>query len=113
MTKVVSENTEMPYTTRCSLGYTVASYLGSPAAGIFAAIWASSWHIAFTASSIALVVMAVAVFAAFTVFEKKNLIVYNRFKAEKKSETRPGHILARVLCAVPIILKKNTKRNKK
>ena len=92
MTKVVSENTEMPYTTRCSLGYTIASYLGSPAAGIFAAIWASSWHTAFTASSIALVVMAVAVFVAFTVFEKKKLIVYNRFKAEKKSEGGKGSI---------------------
>ena len=90
MTKVVSENTEMPYTTRCSLGYTVASYLGSPAAGIFAALFA--WHSAFTASSIALVVMAAAVFVAFTIYEKKGLIVYNRFKTQKKSEGSKGSI---------------------
>ncbi len=92
MTKVVSENTEMPYTTRCSLGYTIASYLGSPAAGIFAAIWASSWNTAFTASSIALVVMAAVVFFFFSLFEKKGLIVYGRFKAKKKSEGGKGKI---------------------
>jgi len=90
MTKVVSENTEMPYTTRCSLGYTIASYLGSPAAGIFASIWA--WHKAFSASSIALVVMAAVVFFFFTLFEKKGFIVYGRFKAKKKSEGGKGKI---------------------
>ncbi len=92
MTKVVSENTEMPYTTRCSLGYTIASYLGSPAAGIFAAIWASSWNTAFSASSIALVVMAAVVFFFFSLFEKKGLIVYGRFKAKKKSDGGKGKI---------------------
>ena len=35
MTKVVAENTELVYATRCSLGYTFASFLGSPLAGIF------------------------------------------------------------------------------
>ena len=86
MTKVVSENTEMPYTTRCSLGYTIASYLGSPAASLFALIFV--WESAFTASSIALIVMATAVFLCFTVYEKKGIITYGRFKAQKapKSE---------------------------
>ena len=90
MTKIVSENTEMPDTTRCSLGYTVASYLGSPAAGIFAAIFA--WEAAFTASSIALVVMAAFVFFFFTLFERKKLIVYGRFKAPAKGEGKKGSI---------------------
>lgn len=90
MTKIVSENTEMPYTTRCSLGYTVASYLGSPAAGIFAAIFA--WQTAFSASSIALVIMAALVFFFFTLFEKKGIITYGRFKAQKKSDGGKGSI---------------------
>ena len=34
MTKVVSENTEPIHTTRCSLGYEFASFLGSPMAGL-------------------------------------------------------------------------------
>ena len=90
MTKIVSENTEMPYTTRCSLGYTVASYLGSPAAGIFAAIFA--WQTAFSASSIALVIMAAMVFLCFTLFERKGIITYGRFKVQKKSEGGKGSI---------------------
>jgi sugar phosphate permease len=90
MTKIVSENTEMPYTTRCSLGYTIASYLGSPAAGIFAAIFA--WQTAFAASSIALVVMAAFVFFFFTLFERKKLIVYGKFQASKKEGGKKGSI---------------------
>ena len=34
MTKVVSENTEPHHATRCSLGYTFASFFGSPTAGL-------------------------------------------------------------------------------
>lgn len=90
MTKVVSENTEMPYTTRCSLGYTVASYLGSPAAGIFAALFA--WQTAFTMSSIALVAMAAMVFVAFTVFERKGIVTYGRFTAQKTKSGGKGSI---------------------
>ena len=90
MTKIVSENTEMPYTTRCSLGYTVASYLGSPSAGIFAAIFA--WQTAFSASSIALIIMAAMVFLFFTIFERKGIVTYGRFKAQKKSEGGKGSI---------------------
>jgi predicted MFS family arabinose efflux permease len=90
MTKIVSENTELPYTTRCSLGYTVASYLGSPAAGIFAAIFA--WHAAFAASSIALVVMAGLVFLFFTLFERRGHIVYGRFKKQESTVGEKGRI---------------------
>ena len=38
MTKVVAENTEPLYATRCSLGYTFASFFGSPLAGVVAAV---------------------------------------------------------------------------
>ena len=85
MTKVVAENTEMPYTTRCSLGYTFASYFGSPVAGMLAAFLA--WQSVFAVSSVLLVIMAVTVFVSFVIFEKKGIIVYNRFKAEKNGKT--------------------------
>ena len=88
MTKVVAENTHPEYTTRCSLGYSLASYVGSPVAGALAAIMA--WQSVFTVSSIALAVMSVACFTVFLHLEKKGVIVHNRYKKfkdvyEKKS----------------------------
>ena len=88
MTKIVSENTEMPYTTRCSLGYTFASYFGSPVAGLLATFLA--WQSVFTVSSVVLVTMSVVVFTSFTVFERKGLITYGRFKVEKRSKGGKG-----------------------
>ena len=82
MTKIVSENTELPYTTRCSLGYTFASYFGSPTAGLLATFLV--WQNVFAVSSGVLCLMAVAMFVSFTVFERKGIIVYGRFKREKK-----------------------------
>ena len=81
MTKVVAENTEMPYTTRCSLGYTFASYFGSPAAGLLATFLA--WQSVFAVSSAVLILMAAVLFVSFLIYEKKGIIVYNRFKTEK------------------------------
>ena len=82
MTKIVSENTEMPYTTRCSLGYTFASYFGSPTAGLLATFLA--WQSVFTVSSMVLITMSVVLFISFTVFERKGIIVYGRFKRERQ-----------------------------
>ncbi len=81
MTKVVAENTHPEYTTRCSLGYSLASYVGSPVAGALAAIMA--WQSVFTVSSIALGVMAVACFGTFLYLERKGVIVHNRYKKFK------------------------------
>lgn len=85
MTKVVSENTEMPYTTRCSLGYTFASYFGSPVAGILATFFV--WQTVFTAGSVMLVAMAAALMISFTVFERRGVITYGRFDKSKAEKT--------------------------
>ena len=45
MTKVVAENTKPHHAARCCLGYTLASYLGSPAAGLVAAFF--QWQVVF------------------------------------------------------------------
>lgn len=82
MTKVVSENTEPIYTTRCSLGYTFSSLLGSPAAGLLAVFL--SWQSVFYVSTGVLVLMAASVFAFFTVFEKKGLVKYGQYKPKEK-----------------------------
>jgi predicted MFS family arabinose efflux permease len=82
MTKVVSENTEPIYTTRCSLGYTFSSLLGSPAAGLLAVFL--TWQSVFFVSTGVLMAMAACVFTFFTVFEKKGLVKYGQYKPQAK-----------------------------
>ena len=82
MTKVVAENTEPVYATRCSLGYTFASFVGSPLAGVAAAVLV--WHNVFFASSIVLVIMAIICFMFFLMFEKKGIVKYNQYVRVKE-----------------------------
>ena len=82
MTKVVSENTEPIYATRCSLGYTFASFFGSPTAGLLATFLA--WQSVFAVSSVLLVVMAVVSFTCFTLFERRGFVKYGQYKPQKK-----------------------------
>lgn len=83
MTKVVAENTEPIYTVRCSMGYEFASLLGSPLAGVLAALLL--WQFVFVASSATLILMGSLCFCIFTLFEKRSIIEYNKYKpaAEK------------------------------
>ena len=81
MTKVVAENTDPKYTTRCSLGYTFASFFGSPTAGVVAGLM--SWQAVFAMGSGVLFAMAVACFGFFLLFEKKGIVKYGQFKQEK------------------------------
>lgn len=83
MTKVVSENTEPIYATRCSLGYTFASFFGSPSAGLLAATLA--WQSVFAVSSGVLVIMALVCFGFFSAFERKGIVKYGQYKAETKA----------------------------
>ena len=83
MTKVVAENTEPIYATRCSLGYTFASFIGSPAAGILATFMV--WQSVFAFSGVVLCVMATVAFCVFLLFEKKGIIRYGQYKFEKKA----------------------------
>lgn len=82
MTKVVAENTEPVYATRCSLGYTFASFFGSPLAGVAAAVL--TWQRVFAASSGTLFVMAALCFSFFLIFEKKGIVKYNQYISEKQ-----------------------------
>ena len=82
MTKVVSENTELIYATRCSLGYTFASFFGSPAAGLLASFLA--WDSVFSVGSGFLVFMALMVMLVFTVFEKRGIVKYGQYQKQEK-----------------------------
>ena len=78
MTKVVSENTEPHHATRCSLGYTFASFFGSPAAGLLASFLA--WQSVFTLSSAALFGMALCGFFLFSLMERRGIVRYGQYK---------------------------------
>lgn len=83
MTKVVAENTEPIYATRCSLGYTFASFIGTPAAGMLAAFLA--WQSVFYVGSGVLILMGCVCFAVFLSYEKRGFIRYGRYTAERKA----------------------------
>ncbi|MBE6541261.1 MAG: MFS transporter [Ruminococcaceae bacterium] len=87
MTKVVAENTEPIYATRCSLGYTFSSFFGTPMAGILAVFL--SWQGVFAVSSGALIVMSAVCFVVFTFFERRGVIEYGKYKKpENKGSVR-------------------------
>ena len=90
MTKVVAENTEQPYTTRCSLGYTFASFLGTPFAGVLAAMFV--WQDVFAVSSGILCTMAVFSFVFFLIYERMGIVRYGQF-VRKKNSGNPIKIL--------------------
>ncbi len=79
MTRVVAENTEPVYATRCSLGYTFSSFCGTPLAGVIVALFI--WQIAFAVSAGFLMLMGLVCFGVFTLFEKKGLVTYGKYKS--------------------------------
>lgn len=78
MTKVVAENTEPIYATRCSLGYTFASFLGTPLAGLAASLLA--WRWVFRGCSAALMIMGAVCFAVFLLFERRGIVQYGQYQ---------------------------------
>lgn len=81
ITKVVAENTLPEYAVRCCLGYTVASFLGAPAASIASIFF--NWKNVFILCSLVLMLMGISCFIVFTIFEKNDIIQYNRVKKDK------------------------------
>ena len=88
MTKVVSENTESVHATRCSLGYTFASFFGSPAAGLLASFLV--WQSVFAVSSTVLIAMAVIGFVFFSAFERRKIVQYGQYNAKEKGARNIG-----------------------
>ena len=82
MTKVISENIEPVYIARCSLGYTFASFFGSPIAGWVAMLML--WDASFKFNSVVLLIMGAICFLTFLAFEKKGIVKYNQYNTQKK-----------------------------
>ena len=72
--RILSENTQTPYTTRCALGLTVASFFGSVVAGILAAFLL--WRGVFAFSSLALLIMGIVCFLLMTLWERQGNLQY-------------------------------------
>ena len=87
MTRLVAENTDLLYATRCSVGYNFASFFGSPAAGLLATFLA--WKSVFNFGSIMLAVMGAVCLIVFSVFEKRGMI---KQPVVPKSKQKGGNI---------------------
>ena len=83
MTKVIAENTEPVYATRCSLSCTFAAFFGSPCAGAAAAFLA--WQSVFFVSAGALFIMGMLCFSLFLLFEQKGIVRYNQYEQQNRS----------------------------
>ena len=101
MTKVVAENTEPVYATRCSMGYTMASFLGSPAAGVLAASMAWEW--AFRASAGIMVMMATVCMIVFTAMERKGIVRYGQYKPKEKGAANIKLLIRRGIIRFAVI----------
>lgn len=84
MTKIVAENTELVYATRCTLGYQFSSFIGAPMAGVMASVIV--WQGVVYSCSAFLTGMAVVFFIVCTGFEKKGVVSYNQFDTPKEEK---------------------------
>ncbi len=81
MTKTVSENVKPEYAARVALGYTIASFLGSPVAGVVAML--TNWQNAFIVCGGILVGMGIISYMCFLLLEKRGLVVYRNGKNDR------------------------------
>ena len=91
MTKIVAENTELVYATRCTLGYQFSSFIGAPMAGVMASIIV--WQGVVYSCSAFLTGMAVVFFIVCTGFEKKGVVSYNQFDTPKEEKKGGVYLL--------------------
>ena len=101
MTKTVAENTEPLHAVRCSLGYTFASFFGSPLAGVAAA--ALAWQTAFYLSGGVLMAMAAVCFAGFLWFEKRGIVTYGRYSEKEKQRGSIRPLLERQIVKFTLV----------
>jgi len=74
LSKTIAENARPVYAPRCALGYTFASFLGSPLAGVIAVFFV--WREVFTISTVALIAMGSIAFVIFSLLEKAKIVQY-------------------------------------
>ena len=88
MTKLVAENTKPLYAVRCSMGYSFASMLGSPSAGVLSTFLA--WEQVFKVGGVVISVMGVFCLVVFGHMEKVSIIRYNQYDRPKQEKQKNG-----------------------
>lgn len=101
MTKVVAENTEPIYATRCSLGYSFASFFGSPTAGVIAMLFI--WYMAFRITTLVLIFMGIIALVVFTILEKKGVITPSQISKSIKKNGSIKVLLSRGILRFTVI----------
>ena len=100
--RVIAENTIPKYASRCSLGFSVASFLGSPVASVVSIIF--NWKAAFYVCGATLMFMGVLCYVLFDLFEKKGFIRYNNaINRTKKAKTDVRLLVKRGIVKFTII----------
>ena len=77
MSKIVSENVIPIYTSRCTLGFAIASALASPIVGFLAMFF--RWYAMFYLAGIVLIAMSIICFLCFLRFEKRGEVRYHQY----------------------------------
>lgn len=79
MTKVIAENVEPDYAARCALGYEFGALLGTPVAGLMAAILPMLF--VFEIGGGMLLLMGIVLFISFLMLERKGVISYGKYES--------------------------------
>jgi len=78
MSKLIAENTDPLYTPRCTLGFTFASLIGAPLAGLVAMFLL--WREVFVAGGVLMILMAAISFLVLHILEKRGIIRYRPYQ---------------------------------
>lgn len=81
--RTIAENTLPHHARRCCLGFTVASFLGTPVASLVAMLF--NWEIAFYVCGGVLVLLGIACYVSFDIFERCGIISYKKDASGKIS----------------------------
>lgn len=84
MVRLIAENVSSRHAPRCTIFLTIASFLGSPLAGVLALLF--QWKAAFIASGSLQIIIGIGTMVMLMVMEKKGLFVNTLRAAEKAGE---------------------------
>lgn len=84
MVRLIAENVSSRHAPRCTIFLTIASFLGSPLAGVLALLF--QWKAAFIASGSLQIIIGIGTMVMLMVLEKKGLFVNTLRAAEKAGE---------------------------
>ena len=91
--RTIAENTLPHHARRCSLGFSVASFLATPLATLFSLVF--NWKYSFYVSGVIMMLLGVACYVSFEAFEKKGMIKY-----------KPKTVGVRQKTDVPLLIKR-------